>query len=69
MTGIERLIAKVSNSTTQAMRGLNVGTVAPSWELAELRTQALEEIEYQASRRQLDIDRRTRRRLLHFGCE
>ena len=69
MTGLERLIAKVSNSTTQAMRGETVGLVSRSWGLAENRIEALDEIDYQAARRQLEEERRQRRRLVHFGCE
>ena len=69
MTGLERLIAKVSNATTQAMLGQPVGVVSRSWGLAETRLAALDEIDYQAARRQLEEERRQRRRLVHFGCE
>ena len=69
MTGLERLIAKVSNATTQAMLGQPVGVVSRSWGLAENRLQALDDLDYQTRRRAFEEERRTRRRLVHFGCE
>jgi hypothetical protein len=69
MTGLERLIAKVSNSTTQAMRGVPTGVVSGSWNLAEIRQEALEELNMVEHRRRFEEERRQRRRLWHFGCE
>ena len=69
MTGLERLIAKVSNSTTQAMLGQPVGVVSRSWSLAEIRQEELEELDLQTRRRQFEMDRRQFRRMVHFGCE
>jgi hypothetical protein len=69
MTGLERLIAKVSNSTTQAMLGQPVGVVSRSWSLAEIRQEALEELDLAERRRRFEDGRRRWRRMVHFGCE
>lgn len=69
MTGLERLIAKVSNSTTQAMRGVQTGVVSRSWGLAEIRQEQLEEIDLQERQRRFETGKRQWRRMVHFGCE
>ena len=42
MTGLERLIQKTSNATTQALMGQRPAVAGP-WQLEELRQEAIEE--------------------------
>ena len=68
MTGLERLIAKVSNSTAMMGNRPAVATVE-AWSLEELRRSALEDLDLETRRRQFELDRRQYRRMVHFGCE
>ena len=69
MTGLERLIAKVSNATAAAMRGEQPAVTVESWSLEELRRSALEDLDLAARRRRFEDGRRQWRRMVHFGCE
>jgi hypothetical protein len=70
MTGLERLIAKVSNATAAAMRGdASAVVTVESWSLDELRRSALEDLNIQERRRRFEDGRRQWRRMVHFGCE
>ena len=64
MTGLERLIAKVSNATTQAVMGNRPVVDVESWSLEQLRQAALED-----SERDFDRIQRTRRRMVRQHCE
>ena len=54
MTGLETMIAKVSNATAQAMMGNRPVLARDSWELEEMRREALEREErrFEAMRRE-----------------
>jgi len=70
MTGLERLIAKVSNATAAAMRGdASAVVTVESWRLDELRRSALEDLNIQERRRRFEDGCRQWRRMVHFGCE
>ena len=70
MTGLERLIAKVSNSTAAAMRGdASAVVTVESWSLEELRRSALEDLDTAARYKRFEDGRRQWRRAAHFGCE
>jgi hypothetical protein len=70
MTGLERLIAKVSNSAVAARMGHGPAMVTvESWSLEDLRRSALEDLDIQERRRRFEDGRRQWRRMVHFGCE
>jgi hypothetical protein len=69
MTGLERLIQKISNSTTAAMRGEQPAVTVESWSLEDLRRSALEDLDTAARYRRFEDGRKRWRRMVHFGCE
>jgi len=68
MTGLERMIQKVTNATAQALnrgdRGPGFSMSTEAWSLEELRRAALEDEE-----RRFEAIKRTRRRMLRYSCE
>lgn len=64
MTGLETMIAKVSNATANALMGNAPAVVVESWSLEEMRRQALENEE-----RRFEQTRRQNRRMWRYGCE
>ena len=63
MTGLERLIQKTSNATTQALMGQRPAVVGP-WQLEELRQEAIED-----EQRRFHERREIQRKMIHYGCE
>jgi hypothetical protein len=64
MTGLEQLIVKVSNATTQAMMGHQAVVNVESWSLEQIRQAALED-----SERDFDRMKAQRRRMVRYSCE
>jgi len=64
VTGLERMIQKISNATTQAMLGQKPVFDVESWSLEEIRRAALESKEREFNRLQSQ-----QRRMWRQGCE